>query len=96
MLVLHPDAMRPFYAHAPAPVYGGSSPSASTPMLWRDWKKLTLNPYVALSAALHMLGPLDVGGRDVDTEGLRRECLEIGERWARAGMVLGRGVGMSM
>ena len=65
-------------------------------MLWRDWKKLTLNPYVALSAALHILGPLDVRGPNMEAAGLRRECLEIGERWARASMVLGRGAGMSM
>ncbi len=68
VLVFRPESMPALPANA------GPSP------VWRDWKNLTLNPYVAFSAALQLLRESGAKG-DAAFAQVRAECSEIGRRW---------------
>ncbi|RPD54914.1 hypothetical protein L226DRAFT_509223 [Lentinus tigrinus ALCF2SS1-7] len=73
VLIFRPELMPSFSA------------DASSSKVLRDWKKLTLNPYVAFSAALRLLGGPDVyPDDDAVLAPLRSECLEVGGRWSQA------------
>ena len=73
VLVFRPEAMPPV-ENVPA------TPSATS--VWRDWRKLTLNPYVAYASSLAVMGS---DGSQLLEDSLRQvstECLAIRSRWA--------------
>ena len=77
VLVFAPDRM-------PA-VPGGTAPP---PRVWRDWRPLTLNPYVAFAAALPLLhAPVaGAGADDPDPLGaVPAECLRVRAAWDGVG-----------
>ena len=59
-----------------------SAPEASAVAtdVWCDWRTLTLNPYVALSAALPLLDAPGVKHGGVLGD-LAAECVRVRERW---------------
>ena len=72
VLVFRPEEMSPVQ-NVPA------NPSTT---VWRDWRTLTLNPYVAYASSLAAMGSdgsqlLEGSLRQVSTE-----CLAIRSRWA--------------
>ena len=61
------------------PPVSASEASPATDV-WRDWRTLTLNPYVALSAALPLLDAPGVKHGGLLSE-LAAECVRVRERW---------------
>ena len=71
VLVFHPEAM---------PVIQNASSNLPA-TVWRDWRKLTLNPYIAYASCLSVV---DRRGEPLPQDALREvsnECLAIRSRW---------------
>ncbi|KAI1794321.1 hypothetical protein LXA43DRAFT_996569 [Ganoderma leucocontextum] len=71
VLVFRPDAM-------PAVQNGPTSPSAT---VWRDWRKLTLNPYVAYASSLSVIRTDGSRSQEGSLQQVLDECLAIRSRW---------------
>ena len=72
VLVFRPEAMPPV-ENVPA------TPSATS--VWRDWRKLTLNPYVAYASSLSIIGPAGSRLLEASLQQVTAECLAIRSRW---------------
>ena len=70
VLVFAPDRM-------PA-VPGGTAPP---PRVWRDWRPLTLNPYVAYAAALALLKRAPPAAMDEALCEVGEECRAVRAAW---------------
>ena len=71
-----------------APALMPAVPSGAPARVWRDWRPLTLNPYVAFAAALPLLhAPVAEAGADgLDPLGaVPAECLSVRAAWDGAG-----------
>ncbi|TBU44237.1 hypothetical protein BD309DRAFT_958876 [Dichomitus squalens] len=55
--------------------------SKSSAAVWREWRTLILNPYVAYASSLEVIGVADSASQDVLLQGVSKECLDIRSRW---------------
>ena len=62
----------------PAIQNASSNPPAT---VWRDWRKLTLNPYIAYTSCLSVMGRRGEPSPQDAVREVSNECLAIQSRW---------------